>query len=236
MATNQPWGQNIGPLNLGVNPAALPKGATEVLPKFSGDGKISIDDHLSAFHSTCVVISVLTEEVVVRLFVQTLIDAATDWFNHLPQYSITSWDDMKNAFKSRFKIPKNECTLFSQLSQMKKDMHEPMREFVAKFNRLVQRISTASRPSAENQKSFFINVVPLDISFHLIKDSYSDVAATQRLAIQLEDVFINAGKWERDVHTPGTASSSTSTDPFLQKLMNDIAMMKRQKNKTHNPY
>ena len=38
VAVNQPWGQNIGPLNLGVNPTPLPKGATKVLPIFSGDG------------------------------------------------------------------------------------------------------------------------------------------------------------------------------------------------------
>lgn len=90
MATNQPWRQNIGPLNLGVNLAALPKGATEILPKFNGDGKISTDDHLSAFHFACAIISVPTQEVVVRLFVRTLIDVVADWFNHLPQHSITS--------------------------------------------------------------------------------------------------------------------------------------------------
>lgn len=236
MAANQPWGQNIGPLNLGVNPAPRPKGATEVLPKFSGDGKVSTDDHLSVFHSACAVISVPTQEVAVRLFVRTLTDAAADWFNHLPHLSITSWDDMKSAFENRFKTPENECSLFSQLSQMKKDMHEPMREFVAKFNRLVQRIPMASRPSEENQKSFFINAVPADISFHLIKDVCADLGVAQRLAIQLEDAFINAGKWKREVHTPRTVSFATPTDPVLQKLMNDIAMLKRQQNKTHNQY
>lgn len=143
---------------------------------------------------------------------------------------------MKNAFESRFKTLENECSLFSQLSQMKKDMHEPMREFVSKFNILVQRIPIASRPSAENQKSFFINVVPSYISFHLIKDACANLATAHRLAIQLEDAFINAGKWKRDVHTPRTASSSTPTDPVLQKLMNDIAMVRRQQNKIHSPY
>ena len=90
MAVNQPWGQNIGLLNLGVNPTPLPKGATKVLPKFNGDGKISTEDHLSAFHLACAVISVPTQEVAVRLFVRTLTDAAADWFNHLPHHSITS--------------------------------------------------------------------------------------------------------------------------------------------------
>ena len=79
-----------------------------------------------------------------RLFVKMLTDAAADWFNHISHRSITSWDDMKNAFENRFKTPEHESSLFFQLSQMKKDMHEPMREFVAKFNRLVQRIKSHS--------------------------------------------------------------------------------------------
>lgn len=90
IVANQPWGQNIGPLNLGVNPIALPKGATEILPKFSGDGKVSTDDHLSTFYSACVVISVPTQEVAIRLFVRILTDATTNWFNHLMHHSITS--------------------------------------------------------------------------------------------------------------------------------------------------
>ena len=108
---------------------------------------------------------------------QTLTDAATDWFNHLPHHSITSWDDMKNTFEDKFKAPENEGSLFFQLSQMKKEIHEPMREFVAKFNRLIQRIPTASRPNVENQNSFFINAIHPDISFHLIKYACANLAA-----------------------------------------------------------
>ena len=111
---------------------------------------------------------------------------------------------------------------------MKKEMHEPMRDFVAKFNRLVQRIPVASRPNVENQKSFFINVVHPDISFHLIKDACATLTAAQGLAIQLEDAFINARKWKQEVQTLGMPSSLNSTDLVLQKLMNDVAMMKRQ--------
>ena len=83
---------------------------------------------------------------------------------------------MKNAFEDRFKAPENECSLLLQLSQMKKEMHEPMREFIAKFNRLIERIPATSRPNEENQKIFFVNDVPLDVSFHLIKDVVTDLA------------------------------------------------------------
>ena len=115
---------------------------------------------------------------------------------------------MKTAFKS----PKNDCSLLLQLSQIKKEMHEPMREFVAKFNRLIQRILTASRPNEENQKIFFVNAIPLDVSFHLIKDAVVDLVAAQRLAIQLEDALITTSKWRREVSTSGTASFSAPID------------------------
>ena len=122
---------------------------------------------------------------------------------------------MKNAFKDIFKALENGCSLLLQLSQMKKEMHKSMREFVAKFNRLIQRILATSRPNAKNQKTLFINVVPPDVSFHLIKDACAHLAAAQRLAIQLEDTFIDARKWKREVQMLRTASSSASIDLVL---------------------
>ena len=75
-----------------------------------------------------------------------------------------------------------------------------------------------------------------NISFHLIKDACTTLGATQALAIQMEDVFINARKWKWEVQTLGMPSSSNPTDLVLQKLMNDVAMMKRQQNKTHGSF
>ena len=63
---------------LGGNLHPLPKGAREVLPKFYGDGKKSIDEHLNAFNTTCAVLAIAHEDVVVRLFLQTLIDDVVD--------------------------------------------------------------------------------------------------------------------------------------------------------------
>lgn len=89
-----PWGAQVDPLALGENLDALAKGAREVLPKFSGDGKKSTDEHLNAFNTACAVPGIATKNVVVRLFVQTLIDDVTDWFHHLPQGTITNWATM----------------------------------------------------------------------------------------------------------------------------------------------
>ena len=63
----------IGPLNFKVNLTSFPKGATEILPKFSGDGKVSTYDHLSAFHTICGVIIVPSQQIAKINFVQTFI-------------------------------------------------------------------------------------------------------------------------------------------------------------------
>ena len=114
-------------MTLGGNLHPLPKGAREVLPKFCGDGKKSTHEHLNAFNTTCVVLVVAHEDVAVRLFVKTLIDDAADWFHHLPQGSITDWNHMRTAFEDRFKSSEDKHTLLLQLTQLKKEIHEPMR-------------------------------------------------------------------------------------------------------------
>lgn len=77
MAAN-PWGAQVGPLALGPNPDSLPQGAWEILPKFNGDGKKSTDEHLNTFNMARGVIVVKFENVVVKLFIQTLIEAIAD--------------------------------------------------------------------------------------------------------------------------------------------------------------
>ena len=89
MATNS-WGAQVGPLALGANLDPLPKGSRELLLKFSGDGKKSTNEHLNAFNIACIVLAIGIENVVVRLFLQTLIDDVADWFHHLPQGTITN--------------------------------------------------------------------------------------------------------------------------------------------------
>lgn len=90
MAANNPWGAIVGPLNLGLNLNPLPKAARDHLPKFSGDGTVTVDEHLNAFSVACGVIAVQHEDVAIRLFIQTLTGVTVDWFYHLPNSVIAT--------------------------------------------------------------------------------------------------------------------------------------------------
>ena len=82
---------------------------------------------------------------------------------------------MCSTFEDRFKSVEDEHTLLLQLTQPKNEVHEPMRDFIVKFNKIIYEIPTAKRPSEENHKGFFINAMPLEISFHLRRNRVVDV-------------------------------------------------------------
>lgn len=86
-----PWGSTIGPLALGNQLHYLPMVSRKNLPKFLGYGKVSAEDHINAFFSACAVLGVQYEDVSIWLFVETLIDVATEWFNQIFAGSINNW-------------------------------------------------------------------------------------------------------------------------------------------------
>ena len=75
------------------------------------------------------VLIVQYEDVVVRLFIETLIGDVAKWFQHLPSRLINSGNTMKTHFKRWLKLAKEEHVLPSQLNHIKKEHYVPMRDF-----------------------------------------------------------------------------------------------------------
>lgn len=155
---NNPWGAAIGPLALGAI-HNLPKGAKEHLPKFSGDGKVTTTEYLNAFKVACGVLAVQHEDVAMRLFVQNFTDLAADWFYHLPDGAITNWQVLIDSFEARFKLTEDKHSLIAQLAQLKKEIIEPMRDFVSHFNKLFHKI-----PICFSGMMIYITSINTDIS------------------------------------------------------------------------
>ena len=58
----------------------MPIGSQKILPKFSSDRKVTTDQHISAFFMASGVLAIQHEDVSVHLFVETLTEAAIEWF------------------------------------------------------------------------------------------------------------------------------------------------------------
>lgn len=150
----------------------------------------------------CAILHVAHEDIVVRLFVETLVGNATKWFNHLELNCITYWDTMSKNFLARFKLVEHNHQLFAQLSNSKMEVNEPMRGFMARFNRLVTHLSYTLNPSPEILLSSFVNALPSEIAFFLRATNETILENAQQGAIEIEDNMITFGKMKGDAIGP----------------------------------
>lgn len=131
------------------------------------------------------------------MFVQTLTGVVVDWFYHLPNSAITDWQGLKTRFEARFKVAEDKHSHLAQLAHLKKEILESMRDFVAKFDKIVHKIPVNQKPSDDNLKCFFINSMPSKIGFQIHKKRVATLRDVKTLAVELEDDLITTGKWKR---------------------------------------
>jgi len=84
------------------DPNVLPKGT---LKEFYGDETIDAKRHLNLFLDVCDFHHVEYEDVMVRLFLQTLSGQAYEWYTALPTRSIISFNDLESMFLTMFSPP-----------------------------------------------------------------------------------------------------------------------------------
>ena len=78
---------------------------------------------------------------------------------------MTSRETLIQDFERIFKTVEDEHLLLSQLTSMKKEIHEPMQEFIARFNQTINQIPANKRHTEENETTFFFSSQPSDITF-----------------------------------------------------------------------
>lgn len=58
--------------------------------------------HLHEFYELMGDFEISQEDVFMKLFIQSLKEDARDWFSYLPTCSISSWDELKEAFMEQY--------------------------------------------------------------------------------------------------------------------------------------
>jgi hypothetical protein len=94
------------PLDLAPTTTPLPK-FKDHLPKFSGNGTISVNEHLIAFSNACHNIGANENDTCMRLFVNSLEGKVVTDFFELPPKIFTTWDELSYWFKSTYGQPQS---------------------------------------------------------------------------------------------------------------------------------
>ena len=123
------------------------------LPKFNPDNGLLAEEHINNFMLSINLNGVFKEDAVVRLFPYTLQGAAESWYFLLPLGSINSWDAFQEKFLIKFGDDRSTAILINDLSNLKVEPKEPIKYFNSHFNKSLNKILAASRPSMRSKMS-----------------------------------------------------------------------------------
>ena len=105
------------------------------LAKFSRNNAITCEDHLRSFLDMMSDYEVEVEDVIMKLFVQSLTKDVREWLKRFPKLSIVDWKDMECCFKEQFGDKQNPSYILSEFNNIKKLTNESMANFNTTFQK-----------------------------------------------------------------------------------------------------
>ena len=107
-------------------------------PTFSGeDGSVSYKDHIFKFSNHCVAFKD-NPNYKLRLFGNSLVGLASQWYSLLPSNSIVNWGQMEMAFREQFYRVKPEISI-NDLVEVKQYEHVSTKYFMMRFRKTRMR-------------------------------------------------------------------------------------------------
>ena len=157
MAANRPWQA----VDVVVVPGAqhpLPKHLEKLLPKFDPDNDVTLEDHIQQFMLSLRLLDVQHEDVVCILFPYTFVGQVSTWFFSLAAGSIASWQQFETTFLNQFGDDRTLGVLVLELSRMRFDKKDMVKDFNQRFINLLNCI--LEKPVESIQVEFYTASLP----------------------------------------------------------------------------
>jgi hypothetical protein len=117
-------------------------GYLKQLPKFTGKGDITTEEHLEAFYSFTDDHVIMHVDVWMRIFFHSLEGEDRKWFRALPPGSIDGIEDLDNAILRQWGDKKYFMYYMTEFESLKRKEGESVSDFSKRFNKIYNKIST----------------------------------------------------------------------------------------------
>lgn len=213
------------------------------LPKFNLDTGILAEEHINNFTLSVNLNGVTEEDVVVRIFPYTLQGIVGSWYLSLPSGSITSWNIFQEQFLTKFGDDRSTTTLINDLSKLKIEPREPVKNFNSRFNKLLNKIPTTSKLSEEVRSDWSISALPSNIEIFVVSaekptlvENMKEAIAVEKCIIALEKKISLKERKSKKVTFKDDSKKKVAKDPYdmegLQKVLktmsNEMVEIKKQ--------
>jgi hypothetical protein len=132
------------------------------------------------------------DDVMVRLFLQTLSGRPYEWYTTLPSRSILSFNDIEAMFLTKFSPPIGYHTLLTNFTQIGLRKNERIRYFNLRFNKTLSRIIEDKRTNDTTILCCYKNEIPPNVKYS-IRTSQMDNLEEMTKSIEMEEIMIKTG-------------------------------------------
>jgi hypothetical protein len=222
-----------------MNP--LPAGDyLKYMPKFTGEGDITVEEHLAAFYSYADNLNIENEDVWMRVFVQSLDGEVRKWFRELAPGSIAGIEALDSAFLRQWGDRKDFMYYMTEFGSLKKMDGESVSDFSKRFNKMYNKIPAEIKPSEASAKISYASAFGPDFCLLLRERRATSLAQMQDAAIEVESNVLAADrlrnkadadrrKGRSEASTSGPLVSHPQVDELTKMVKSLSAEMERMK-------
>jgi ribonuclease HI/transposase InsO family protein len=193
----------------------LPKHPEKWLTKFDPDSKRTAEDHIMKFMLDIRLRNVEHEDVVCRLFPYTFEGNASTWYFAQQPHTITSWEKFESIFLEKFGDGKPPEVLVMDLSSLKMNAKEKVKDFNQRFLTLKNRIPTDSMPAESLVIAYYTKALHQSIAIWVKRSKKATLVEAFEEATQIEKDILSLK--DSSSNETETASSSKKKIEILPR-------------------
>jgi hypothetical protein len=145
--------------------------------------------HMNQFLSMCEIHLIEHDDVMVRMFLQTLIGLAYEWYISLPAQSISSFDDIEAMFMTMHEPPIAYHTLLTQFIQIHLKKGERIRDFNLRFFKIPNQIPQDQRPNNPVILECYENAMSTNVKYAIRATQIEDLDGAISKATKMEEIM-----------------------------------------------
>jgi len=126
------------------------------------------------------------EDVVIRLFPYTFQGSAGSWYFSLPVGSIRNWDTFHEVFLAKFGDDRTIASLINDISNLKANSDERIKDFNSRFNKLLNKIRVASKHIVDVQIEWYISSLPSNIAIFIDRANRDTLVKNMKETLSIE--------------------------------------------------
>jgi hypothetical protein len=225
----------------------LPKHPEKWLTKFDPDSKQLAEDHIKKFMLDIRLCNIEHEDVVCRLFPYTFEGSAPTWYFAQQPRTIASWEKFESILLEKFGDGKPPEVLVMDLSNLKMNAKEKVKDFNQIFLTLKNRIPADSMPAESLVIAYYTKALHQSIAIWVKRSKKATLLEAFEEAAQIEkDILSLKDSSSNEVETVSSSKkkieilprpTQNKTQPensdfenltkVVQKLSNQVVDLKR---------